>query len=183
MAITGLTTSQITYVQEHSLDEDALPTYYNADIKSEVAISRDFETFLILAPAGLKTAARSWIDKATTLNAQNQLRDSLLQLSYQQEAKNAGLRLAAYDSKLQNFETFREAFQTDTMFAGVPEVQKFLNDVQSVIDELSTGRERAFFDQTAANVSMSYQTGVGITTDQMEELRSWSSVFSAYLNS
>jgi hypothetical protein len=176
-----LTPEDQAKVEANQKSDDKLPSYYNADIKQDAQISRDFEAFLILSPTALKTSALSWIQKAKALNRANQLRDELTQLSINQELKNAQAKIAAYDLQLQYFSDFRKNFQSQTAFAGVAEVQKFLSDLQRVIGELVVARERAYFDQTVCKVFLDFDAQAAITDDQVQELQSWSAVISEYL--
>jgi hypothetical protein len=178
-----LTPDQIAIVNPQRKSADDLPEYYNATLKTDVPISRDFEAFLILSTNDLKTSALSWIEKAVDLNQTSKLRDALTALASQKESSNAGLKITAYNAKLQDFSDFRENFQSDDEFSAVPEVQQFIQDLQAVIDELTVGLDRATFDQTAANVSQTLDDQVSISQDQVEELQSWTSVISAYLTS
>lgn len=170
------------YVQGKMRATSALPSYYDAETQQNVQISRDFEAFLIVSDDSLKTSALSWIQKATQITQVNQLRDSLVQLGLAQELKNAQARVAEYNNQLQDFSTFRANFQTQTAFAGVPEVQLFLSDLQAMIGELSVGLDRATFDQNVSNILIQYGDNTEVTEGQVEELQSWTSVISAYLS-
>jgi hypothetical protein len=178
----SLSPSELSTVQNAQLSVDDLPTYYNNALDTDVPISRDFEAFLILAPSSLKTSALTWIQNAVGLNKSNQLRDDLSAITITQELANANLKINEYNTQLNGFQAFRTSFQTSTNFAGIPEVQLFLYDLQSVIDELVLGQDRAFFDQTIALVMQKYGDSNSVTDGQVEELQSWTGVISTYLS-
>jgi len=180
--LSSLSPSEYSTVQSKQRAESALPEYFSAALNTNVTISRDFEAFLILAPSELKTTALDWIKKAVDINQNNKLRDDLIKITISQELANAKLKIDEFDKQLQNFQEFRQNFQTNTTFSSVPEVQLFLSDLQSVIDALALGRDRAFFDQTISVVMDRNQSLVGVSDAQIEELQSWTSVISPYLS-
>lgn len=158
-----------------------LPTYYDSALKQNVQITREFEAFLILAPTDLKTSAIEWINQVTQLAKVNKVRDQLRTLMVQKQIDNATKKLEAYGETFGEFNEFRKTFQTQTRFAAVPEVIKFINDLQSAVDEQNLGQQRAFFEQTLALIFQSNQELLNLTQDDIEELQSWRQVLSAYL--
>lgn len=181
MSLSQLTPADQSTVASKRRSEDALPEYFSATQQQDTRISRDFEAFLILAKDDLKTSAIQWIDKAVQINKGNKLRDDLTEIVLTNEAANSQLKLDEYDSQLEDFNEFRTKFQAQIAFADVPEVQLFLGDLQSVIEELIVGRDRAFFDQTVTKVMENFENGTQISDAQVEELQSWTSVISEYL--
>lgn len=180
MAI-DLTPDEQQIVAEQAVDEADLPTYYNAALKKDVPISRDFETFLILSTTELKTSAIQWINQVVGLTQANTTRDKLRTLVITQQLANAQAKLDAYNVTIGDFSDFRENFQTDTRFDAVAEVVLFISDLQLVMDEQILGQQKGFFDQTLGLMFQSSQSVVGLTQDDIEELQSWIPVLSAYL--
>jgi len=179
--------SQLSPVEQSQVErkqktQSDLPAYFSADLQQDVQISRDFEAFLILAPDDLKTTALDWIQKAQTLQKANTVRDELVALAIKSELSNAALQIEALDTELQHFEDFRQTFQTQDVFSGVPEVQLFLQDLQRVIEERNVQRERAYFDQTMAGIQDRFSAQTQLTKDQTEELQSWTAVLTTYLS-
>lgn len=180
MALT-LTDQEAQVVQQKRKNVDDLPTYFNADLQTNVQISRDFEAFLILAPDDLKTSAINWIKQATDLQKTNKDRDALSDLAIAQEILNATNKMNALDAVLGDFNDFRSSFQTDSTFADIPEVQQFLFDLQRVIEELVNSRDRAQFDSVASQVIQRGDDRLVITNPEIQELQSWTGVLSQYL--
>ena len=176
-----LAPDELATVTQEAKSEQDLPSYYSASQQTDVQISRDFEAFLILSTSEMKTSALTWINQAVSLNKPNKLRDALAALTVTQELKNSKLQLDAYTQTLGDFETFRQNFSTGSVFSAVPEVQLFINDLQSMIDELVVGQQRAFFDNTIATVIQGTLKNQAVTQAQLEELQSWTTVISAYL--
>jgi len=175
-----LTDQESVIVRQKRKDLENLPTYYNAALRTDVQISRDFEAFLILSPREMKEAAVAWIDSATGLQKTNSARDQLAQLGAAQELLNSTRKLSSYDEVLGKFEKFRTTFQATTRFAEIPEVQQFLFDLQRVIEELAAGRDRAQFDGITSQVLQRANDRTQISPDQIEELQSWVGVLKDY---
>jgi hypothetical protein len=177
-----LTPDQQATVDQQAKSDAQLPTFFSADLKTDVQISRDFEAFLILSTDDLKTSAINWIQQAVTIQKTHKLRDDLVTLAINQELSNSQLRITEFNKQLQDFNSFRQNFQSSSTFSGIPEVQAFLGDLQKVMGELTKGFDRAFFDQTISTVVQKFQDSVGLSTDQLEELQSWTDVLSEYLS-
>lgn len=176
-----LTTEEQNQVARYAKTETSLPTYFNAATQQNTPISRDFETYLILAPTGLKDSAIKWINTVTNLSKTNKNRDDLRKLVLKQALVNTQLRLSSYEATIGEFDDFRTNFSTDTRFASIPEVRAFIEDLQSVIDEQVSGQQAAFFDDTLAKLSQYKVDTDGLTEARLEQLQSWVPVLSSYL--
>lgn len=176
-----LTTEEQEEVNRFAKSEIDLPEYYDSASRQTLRIGRDFETFLILAPTDLKTSAIKWITRVIELSQVDEVRDTLREKVLAQEVKNSGLRLAAFLERIGEFDAFRKTFQTDSRFQAVPEVVKFINDLQSVMDEQILGQQRAFFDETIAKISQSKLDALRVTPDDLEQIKTWQPVLSAYM--
>lgn len=175
---------ELTDAQAQIVDperQDVLPSFYDADLQAKTQISRDFEAFLILSPPELLTSAIDWIKTSADIQTQNKDRDALVAIAITQESLNATNKMNALDQTLQNFNKFRENFQTNSDFAAIPEVQQFLFDLQRPIEELVTMRDRAQFDGTVSQVLQAGNTELVVTAPEIEELQSWTGVLSVYL--
>ena len=176
-----LTEEELTKVESKQKNIEKLPSFFDAGLRANVQISRDFEAFLILSEDPLKTSAIDWIKKAVTIQKVNKDRDDLVALALTQEKANSDLKIAALDQKLTDFNTFRTTFQANPEFAGVPELQRFLFDLQRVVEELASARDRAQFDGTTSQVIQRGNDRLAVSDQEIEELQSWTGVLSAYL--
>ncbi len=176
-----LTVQEEAVVRKFSRDQVDLPYYYDALVRADVAISRDFEAFLILAPTELKTSAIEWITQVSELTQDRKVRNDLLKLVITKELERTALTLGAYEDLLGEFNKFRQNFQTDTRFAAIPEVVRFLNDLQIVIDEQVAGQQSAFYDDTVARLVQAREQNAGLSNDRVEQLQSWRTVLSSYV--
>ena len=168
-------------VQKKKKSDAELPKYYDASLRKEVPITRDFEAFLILAPDELKTNALTWIKKVQTLQTIKKDRDDLMALMIANEISNATLKLDTLEDKMDGYNQFRSKFQTLTDFSAVIEVQNFLKDLQQVLPELSMERNRAFYDQTVAVIEDAENIRKGtINEENLTQLQSWATVISTY---
>ena len=177
--ISSLTPEQLATVTQRQ--KDNLPTYYNAAQQNNVPISRDFEAFLILSPSDSLNSALNWITQANQLGKPNKLRDALTAITLTNEIANSKAMLTAYTSVLTDFDKFKSAFVFDDTFNAVPEVQLFLQDLQGQIDELVSGQDRAFFDNTVSQVVQRAQAQTNVSQAQLQELNSWRSVLTSYI--
>lgn len=174
----------LTDAQQATVDprrRDTPPSYFDADLQTKVEISRDFEAFLILAPTNLKTSAINWIKTSVDLQQVNKDRDALVGLAITQEILNATNKMNALNDTLDDFNTFRENFQTNEDFSAIPEVQQFLLDLQRPIAELAAALDRAQFDATVSQVVQRGNDELVVTAPEIEELQSWTGVLSVYL--
>jgi hypothetical protein len=158
-----------------------LPTYYSAAQQNNIQISRDFEAFLILSSKDSLNSALTWITQANDLGKPNKLRDALNGLALTQEISNSKALMDAYASVLTDFNKFKSSFVFSNTFNAVPEVQLFLQDLQGQIDELVSGQDRAFFDNTVAQVAQRAQQNTNVSQPQLQELNSWRSVLTSYI--
>ena len=177
----NLTEEEKLKVQKRKKSDKELPKYYDATLRKEIQISRDFEAFLILAPEELKTRALDWIKRVEKLQSVKKDRDALTLLVLKQEVSNTILKLDTLEGKMEGYNKFREQFQTMTEFSTIPEVTRFIQDLQRVIPELSMERSRAFFDQTVAVVEDARNKLKGeISQENLTQLQSWSNVIASY---
>lgn len=177
--LSELTPAELAQVTQHQ--KDVLPTYYSAAQQTDTPISRDFEAFLILSPSDSLNSALNWITQANQLGKPNKLRDALTAITLTNEIANSKLLMDSYNAVLKDFDDFKSSFVFDDTFNAVPEVQLFLNDLQSQIDELVAGQDRAFFDNTIAQVVQRAQSNTNVSQAQLQELNSWRSVLTFYI--
>ena len=181
MAISDLTQDQQNTVSAQARSQASLPAYYNAKLRTNVQISRDFEAFLILSDTSIKSTAIQWVQQAVTLNQQDKKRDALLAIATANELSNATARLNECNTQLDSYTKFRASFTVPQALDEDSDLQLFLNDIQNVIGNLITQYDRAFFDQTVATLLQNSLSPGQVTSDQVEELQSWTSVIAAYL--
>lgn len=177
-----LTPDELDTVSASAKSEQDLPTYFNASLKKDIKISRDFESYLILAPTELKTSAIQWINKVVATQQATSNRDKLRNLVITQQASNAQVKLTAYQKVIGDFTDFRQNLNTDTRFSSIPELVLFIQDLQRVMDEQILGQQKAFFDQTLSLLFQSDESVLALTQDNIEELQSWIPVLSTYLD-
>ena len=137
----------------------------------------------MLANPDLKESAIRWINQVVSLQQARKDRDALAEQARAKEQQNAQARIADLDGKLQQFEQFRTNFQIDTKFSQIPEVQKLITDLQKVVEDLASERERSQYDDTMSQVISVNQSRFSVTQPQIEQLQSWRSVLSEYLRS
>jgi hypothetical protein len=181
MAVSDLPIPERNKVLNQQKSGEDLPSYFNATLRKDVKITREFEAFLILATVNLKSSALQWIQQAVSLNKLDKNRDELLKTAMQNEFDNATLKLDECNLQLDAFTSFQSKFFIQEALNGDPDVQIFLTDLQNTIGTLVVQYDRAYFDQTISKVMLDQLSPVEVTTSQLEELQSWTSVISVYL--
>jgi hypothetical protein len=177
----ALTAEQETKVQRGRRNDTELPEYYDATLQRNLRITRDFEAYLILTEPALKESSIRWINQVVSLQQAQKDRDDLSALALQKELANAQAKVTSLDGRLSGFDEFRKNFRNDPVFANIPEVQKFIFDLQRVVEDLSVQRERAQFDATVSQVIERDTSLVAVTGPEIEQLQSWRSVLAEYL--
>ena len=174
-----LTSEEIQKVSLQKKSDENLPVYYDSIQKQEVKISRDFEAFLILSGIDLKRSAITWIQRIQFMKKENKERDELLKEVIELENEDANAQLDAYSSKLSSFDSFRQEFSAGK-FVSVAEVSKFLEDLQSVIAEMISNRDRAYYNHVTSKLLTERVGYDEETEDKEKQLKSWLTPLSTY---
>ena len=174
-----LTAEEENRVLRNRLPAGQLPTYFSSGQRQNVAISRDFESFLILQDRGTLIRARQWLSQAKDLNDDNDDRDSLIEEALTFEQTDAVARRGELDGLLGDFNQFREDFQAG-QFTDVTEIGLILDDLQFVIGEVGTLFDRVYHLQTITSILLKRHANDRLDPDRLEQLESWSRPLDAY---
>ena len=167
-----LTDQEMSKVSAQTKSDANLPTYYNAQQRQNVKISRDFEAFLILSTSGLKRQATLWIQQIQQLKSDNKDRDTILSEAIKFENTDATAQMTAYATKLNSFDSFRKEFSAGK-FASVAEVSTFLGDLQLIIAEMISQRDRSYYNQVFSGLLTTRISYDEETSDKEKQLKSW----------
>lgn len=174
-----LTESQQVLVNAKKLPESQRPKYFNAAFGTRVAISDDFEAFLILQGKANNKKAVDWLQQANTYALQDSDRDTLLAAFMDNEVEDAAAAAKELAPITNQFAEFRASFNVDG-FEGVTEIGLFLNDVQRPMSEVVNLGARHRHRQQFAILSKSTIINKGLTKNQLKELNSWFDALTAY---
>lgn len=155
------------------------PKYYNAEIKSKVEISEDFEAFLILLGRKKTKDTIKWLTQATKFAVYDGDRDALISQLINNDIVDSSHRYIELRPIVRSFETFRTGFNISG-FEGVPECGLLLSDLQLAMSEIKVTGDRLMHQQLWGNLLLNNMISKGMTKDRTRELKSWSSPLSAY---
>lgn len=175
-----LTPQEKNTVEGNRKPDSDLPTYFNASLNKTIPISRDFETFLILASDKIKHQTISWLNNSVKLSKRNTDRDDLLDKLINNDASDASAKLDSINSELNGFNEFRESFSGDGKFNSVTEVGQVVTDLQRSVGELTMMQDRATHLVVLLNIAKSNLENNKNDEKIQEQLRSWSDPFSSY---
>ena len=177
MANIILTTSEQNAVRAKRLKER--PTYYSASAGSRLAISQDFETFLILQGSkSLKTAAE-WLVKTTKFAEVSKSRTGLAKEFLDNDKADTEDVLDEVNSELKSFTEFRDKFQAGK-FSSVGEVSMLIDDMQAMADEMFLIQDRLKHRNILYTYIEERLTNNGMMKDQVAQTTSWLGPLLAY---
>lgn len=155
------------------------PQYFNSSFKSYVTISQDFESFLVLADAGAKAAALSWIQTLVEFSPNVTQSDDLLKEWVETEEGSVEEVDGELTSLLEEFDKFRSAFKAGK-FSSVTEVQRFLAATQAKLYLLTDMRDALDYRKRIRTKTSADLTNKGNPSDIDEELLSFMIPISSY---
>jgi len=174
-----LTESQQILVNAKKLPLAQRPKYFSAEFGVRMAISDDFEAFLILQGKANNKKAVDWLQQANSYALQDSDRDSLLATFMDNEIEDSEAAAKELAPITDQFAEFRASFNVDG-FEGVTEVGLFLNDVQRPMSEVVNLGARQRHRQQFASLSKQALIRRGLTKNQLKELNSWFDALTAY---
>jgi hypothetical protein len=174
-----LTESQQILVKAKKLPVAQRPKYFSAEFGTRMAISDDFEAFLILQGKANNKKAVDWLQQANSYSLQDSDRDSLLASFMDNEIEDSAAAAKELSPITDQFAEFRASFNVDG-FEGVTEVGLFLNDVQRPMSEVVNLGARQRHRQQFASLSKQALIRRGLTKNQLKELNSWFDALTAY---
>lgn len=180
----SLSISEEQYVGTRRNLEEFLPSFYSAREKTNKKIGKDFEAFLILQSKSQKESTQKWITTVTSFAEQRNDRNKLLARFCTNQRKNNEKIVASIDLVTKDFNSFRQSLFADgentTRFAGIPELNSFLQVVQAPIDEIMLARQMAYHDMIVASQIENQVSKTGSKEEMTKELNSWNTLFSTY---
>jgi len=156
-----------------------LPTYFSSDTNSDVEISREFESFLILTDRGLRSKMVSWLQGTSTRLQTNVGREELFVAMCDVELNASVDEIVEADSELQSFTEFRNELFAGK-FATVPEVRTLLNDLQLGISAKTRTRDSAQHRNNAASIIAQINQLNDDSLGRQQQAQSWMGVLLAY---
>ncbi len=174
-----LTTEESNKIKENRKAEENLPTFFSAALNKEIAISRDFEGFLILSSKDTLQNAVGWLDKVLTINSDNIDRNELIEKAITFDAANAAAIVDEINTELGDFNEFREKF-VNSKFSSVTEVGQIMSDLQVSFGELTSVQDRASHLIVLLNILKVLQDRQNINDKRQKQIESWNDSLSSY---
>ncbi len=176
-----LTPEELDEVKRKQKDDIDLPLYFNSGTEQFQAISRDFESFLILSKPSVLNSAKEWLSNVTELNKKNAERDSILNSAFDFEREDAIDTQSEALTWIATFEEFKKNFRVDNKFSDVVEVGFIMQDLEFFVGEHQINEER-FNHLDILNDILQIKHQKDQTTPELQkQLDSWSQPLSAFL--
>lgn len=179
--------TELSIVNEQRKDDKDLPKYYSSQRKTNVAISRDFEAYLILESQDHKQKTLSWIKKVKSISNNFTDRDALLSDLLESRKTQVQSRIKELDEALGNYDEFRFGILSNPIsgddsnkFADVAEVTLLTQILQKPIEYMNVLRERSYHEQVMLGLWENFIGVDGYSANDNKELSSWETVISAY---
>jgi len=171
--------SQASLIATKRLKPAQRPKFYNATLGAMTRISEDFEAFLILQGRPRNKETVDWLKKASTYSIQDSDRDSLINLSIENEILDATAGSAELSPIVGQFTAFRARFNM-TGFEGVTESGQLLADLQRPMGEIMNLGLRHKHRKQYATILKDSLLNKGLTANQSKQLNSWFESLTTY---
>ena len=155
------------------------PMYYSAEFKQKMAISEDFEAFLILLGRAKTREALDWHQKVASLSGEDSDRDALVSQALDNDTADADHKYIELRPIIRQFGYFREGFNL-TGFENVTEAGMLLEDLQRAMAEIKISGDRWNNQKLWNLLNLELLTNRGLTLDQKHQLNSWVNTLTAY---
>lgn len=170
--------NQAQLVATKRLSENKRPKYYDANKKTKVRISADFEAYLILQGKARNKEALDWLSRVNSFAVADADRDSLLDKAMSNELTEAQVAKAELGPIIDQFNGFRTRYQIKG-FEGVAEAGQLFADLQRPMGEIisisNRHQHRIVFATTLKGLLLN-----GLTLEQQKQINSWNEPLSAY---
>jgi hypothetical protein len=180
----NFTTSETELINQQARAPAARPYYYNAQRRTPVQITADFEGFLILQTADEKQKTLTWIGSAAKLEEDHKDRDDLLSKYLDLRVVDAQARIDEIGKRTNDFLEFKTNFITDggdsSRFASIEEVNLLALSLQRPMDRMVVQQEAAYHELVLTNTLKNKLIIEQTTEDTQKELKSWQTVVSGY---
>lgn len=177
----ALTTEEAQAVAAKAKPEGSRPQVYSAATGQFSQISKDFETFLILSPAGMKAKAATFISTILLFDINNLVvRNNLLKRWCEDEIADIEEEIKGYQDIMDSYDEVRPKLADASLgFEDVPEVNTLLADFTLLLGDFGEQRDSLLFSKAAANVLNIRERGK-LPAATKQEIESYARVLLSY---
>jgi len=176
-----LTLEEASTVSERSRDVGSRPSFYDASTRDFVEISSEFETYLILAPAQVKSDVSSLFQTVLD-NDPNQagLRSDVLTSFLDLESDNELERKRRFESLTSLYDDVRSRFITSIEgFEDLREVSLLQESLTTSLEGIVASRDRHEFNNAVIQV-LKRRDGASGLSESRTESQAWVRVLTEY---
>lgn len=177
------TTDEQKKINDQSLNE-LKPSYYYVPNRTFIQISEDMEGYLILQDQEEKQKILSWIKNLSSIETENQDRDTLLETFLGIRLQDTEDRIAELDTVLNQYAEMQTDLITDgddsSRFATIMDLNLMLRSISSSVDMIMIQRDQAFHEKNLITALSDILAANKSDDDTQKELSSWQTVVSSY---
>jgi hypothetical protein len=176
-----LTSEEASKVMKRAKPAIARPYVYDSTSGELKQISKDFETFLILAPQEAKAKLAQYITTLLSFDLNNlPIQSKLLSIWIDDEINDITKEIHGYQDILDSYDEVIPAISPAKQgFEDVEEVNNLLNSFNKITGSFGEQRDALAFDKAAASVLSLRESG-DLSEPLKRELQSYSKVLLSY---
>jgi hypothetical protein len=177
----ALTSDEFKKVTSKAKVEGSRPFVYESSTGEYNQISKDFEAFLILTPAGIKAKAAQFISTIIRSEINNSvIRTNLLRRWAQDEMADIAKEIEGYKDILDIYDSIIPTLgQAKGGFEDVTEVNVLFSGFNLLMGEFAETRDSLKFDRAASSV-LNNRSGGNLPSDIKKELESYARALLSY---
>ena len=177
----ALTPEESQVVAAKAKPEGSRPQLYSAATGTLNQISKDFESFLILSPAGVKANAATFISTILLFDINNLVvRNNLMKRWCEDEISDIDEEIKGYEDIMDSYDEIRPKLADASLgFEDVPEVNTLMSDFTLLLGDFGEQRDSLLFSKAASNVINTRERGT-IPADTKQEIESFARILLTY---
>lgn len=177
----ALNSQETLTVAAKAKPDGARPYVYDSGTGKLSEISKEFEAFLILAPAGIKARAAQFIANIILFDINNlTIRNNLLKRWAEDEIADLDNEIKAYQDILDTYDNIiPKLADAKTGFEDVPEVNTLLSSFILVVGDFGEQRDSLRFDKAVASVIVGRDQGA-LPSSIKQEIESYAKALLTY---
>ena len=177
----ALTSEEAQVVAAKAKPEGSRPQLYSAATGTLTQISKEFEAFLILSPAGIKANAATFISTILLFDINNLVvRNNLMKRWCEDEIDDIDEEIKGYKDVMDGYDKIRPKLADASHgFEDVPEVNNLISNFALLLGDFGEQRDSLMFSKAASNVINTRERGK-IPADTKQEIESFARILLTY---
>lgn len=158
------------------------PYYYNATSGELIAISDDFEVWLILTPIGLRTRLANYFQFVIDNDINEwSTRQELLEEWLEDEIDDLRYEIEAYGDIVNTYDELKTGLSEHLSgFEDIDEVNKLSTDLTTSVGTSIDRKNSLQFEKAVSTVLLSKSEGTGVPDNVIQEIKSWIRILLTY---